>query len=64
MGFTLSRHVVLDAAYSYQNTRQTDYALYYADEIFPDGTVASNASDLFSTTWKRHNIALTLGFRF
>ena len=64
VGFTLSRHVVLDAAYSYQNTRQTDYALYYADEIFPDGTVASNASDLFSTTWKRHNIALTLGFRF
>lgn len=64
-GFTLSPHVVLDVAYSYQHTKQTDYYLYFADEYGVNGNfLGSNASDLFSTSYGRHSAALTLGFRF
>lgn len=62
MGFRLSSIVYLDLAYSYRKDDYTDYRLYYAVN-------SANASDVnqsgeFSTDYSRHNIALTLGFRF
>ena len=65
IGFALSRHVTLDLAYSYQNNRQTDFLLYYADEVASDGTIrGSNSSDVYRTDYVQHAVAMTLGFKF
>lgn len=65
LGFMLAHNVVLDAAYHYQVSKQTDYLFYYADEFDAQGNLlGSNASDIFNTEFTRHGFALTLGVRF
>jgi len=61
LGFRLSRAASLDLVYQYASNRMTEYYLFYADNGFPQNTPHS---DLFDTRLDRHNIALTLGFRF
>lgn len=62
VGFRLSPIVYLDLAYSYRKDDYTDYRLYYA--INKTNPADVNQSGEFSTDYSRHNIALTLGFRF
>ena len=67
IGFILSRSTYLDLAYSYQTSKQTEYNLFYADYYDKDNNYIdedSSYSDYYSTDINRHNISLTLGFRF
>lgn len=65
MGFALSRAITLDVAYQFVATRCSDYRLFYAAELQPTGALAMlDASQPVSTDYNRHNIALTLGFKF
>lgn len=59
LGFSISPHTVLDFAYQYQTTEHTYYNLFY----FADQS-GVNASGTYNTTFNRHAVALTLGFRF
>lgn len=60
LGFVLARGVLLDLAYQYMSSKTTDYYLFYAS----DGDGRSADSAVYSTEINRHNVALTLGFRF
>ena len=62
IGFILSRSAYLDLAYSYQTSPQTEYNLFYADTAINSSVISS--SDYYSTDINRHNVSLTLGFRF
>ena len=59
VGFVLGRGVLLDVAYQYLTSETTDYYLFYAEDA-----VGMAESALYSTTINRHNLAVTLGFRF
>lgn len=59
VGFALSRVATLDLAYQYMNHRTTDYYLFYVEDAG-----GSAESSLYRTEFARHNVALTLGFRF
>lgn len=59
IGFQLARGVVLDVAYQYLSSQTTDYYLFYVQDS--DG-IAESA--LYNTDFTRHNVAMTLGFRF
>ena len=59
VGFVLSRGVLLDLAYQYVSSKLSDYYLFYAED-----KVGYTESALYSTDINRHNVALTLGFRF
>ena len=59
VGFVLARGVLLDLAYQYMSSKTTDYYLFYASD--KKGAVDSA---VYSTDIDRHNVALTLGFRF
>ena len=54
-----SRGVLLDLAYQYVSSKLSDYYLFYAED-----KVGYTESALYSTDINRHNVALTLGFRF
>lgn len=62
VGFRLGRAMSLDVVY--QNTRSTytRYQLFYSR--FVDTGEMNTFSGLFDTQYTRHNLALTLGFRF
>lgn len=66
VGFVLARGVLLDVAYQYMSSKTSDYYLFYAwdipSEVLPEGGRTDSA--LYSTEINRHNVALTLGFRF
>lgn len=62
-GFMLGRNVSLDVAYQYMSSKLTDYYLFYAWESV-DGVEQSVDSARYSTEINRHNVAVTLGFRF
>ena len=68
VGFALSRVCTLDVAYQYMRRTTTDYYLFYASETVarPDGNFEEMfaESSLYRTCFARHNVALTLGFRF
>ncbi len=68
VGFALSRYCSLDLAYQYMNHTTTDYYLFYVSEKFeqPDGSVETKFSEssVYSTKFARHNVALTVAFRF
>ncbi|MBP3483320.1 MAG: long-chain fatty acid transporter [Alistipes sp.] len=66
LGFTLSRYVYIDVAYQYVAQKFTTAKLFYAlDNVGEnDGTYYDDFSGNFSTKHKRHNIVMTLGFRF
>ena len=51
--------VLLDLAYQYVSSKLSDYYLFYAED-----KVGYTESALYSTDINRHNVALTLGFRF
>lgn len=59
VGFVLARGVLLDVAYQYLSSDLTDYYLFYAEDS--EGMAESAR---YSTTVNRHNLAVTLGFRF
>ncbi|MBE6211505.1 MAG: long-chain fatty acid transporter [Rikenellaceae bacterium] len=60
----------IDVAYQYVAARQTDYRLFYAIDTVGEEDSAGNTvysddySGLFSTKLTRHNVIMTLGFRF
>lgn len=59
VGVQLSRSTTLDLAYQYQRDSTSEYLLYYGamdrTEIF---------SNSYRTSFARHNVVMTLGFRF
>ena len=59
VGFVLARGVLLDLAYQYMSSKTTDYHLFYAED-----KAGYTESAVYSTDINRHNVALTLGFRF
>ena len=59
VGFVLGRGVLLDIAYQYVSSKTPDYYLFY---VWDEDGAADSA--VYSTEVKRHNVALTLGFRF
>lgn len=68
LGLALSRVVTLDLAYQYMNCATTDYYLFFSSDTveMPDGSWGKKGSEssLYRTEFARHNVALTLGFRF
>lgn len=68
LGFALSRVCTLDLAYQYMKHTTTDYYLFYASETIerPDGSLEEMfaESSLYRTEFARHNVALTVSFRF
>lgn len=61
LGFVLSNYFYMDLAYRYAKQYYTDYKLFYAVDTI--GTADDFSGD-FRTDIARHNILLTLGFRF
>ena len=59
VGFVLGRGVLLDIAYQSVSSKTPDYYLFY---VWDEEGSADSA--VYSTEVKRHNVALTLGFRF
>ena len=59
LGFRLGNVTSIDLAYQYRNSRYSDYYSFYTKS----GDVA-NASPLYGLDILKHNIALTLAFRF
>ena len=55
----LGRGVLLDSAYQHVSSKTPDYSLFY---VWDEEGSADSA--VYSTEVKRHNVALTLGFRF
>lgn len=59
IGFVLARGVLLDVAYQYLSSKTTDYYLFYVEDS--EGMAESAR---YATIFNRHNVAVTLGFRF
>lgn len=59
VGFALAPGVILDVAYQYLSSKTTDYYLFYVQD---NEGLAESAR--YNTTFTRHNVAMTLGFRF
>ena len=67
IGLALSRVCTLDLAYQYMKHTTTDYYLFYVSETedTPTGPQDMFAeSSLYRTDFARHNVALSLSFRF
>lgn len=61
LGFVLSNYFYMDIAYQYAMQSYTTAKLFYATDLF--GTADEYSGD-FKTDIARHNILLTMGFRF
>ena len=61
LGFVLSNYFYLDLAYQYAMQKYTTAKLFYATDLVES---ADDYSGYFTTDIARHNIILTLGFRF
>lgn len=65
LGFSLSRSVYLDVAYCYVKDTTTPYMLFYGNRYADDEAKTEiYQSEVYTTDFTRHNVALTLGFRF
>lgn len=73
LGFKFSKYVSLDLAYVYMNSTYSEYDLFYYSGKGNDGTdveigssynPATGRFEGVNQTRKRHNITLSLGFRF
>ncbi len=65
LGLLLSRTVSLDIAYQYSAVRNTDYRLFYGAELLADGSLSLlDASEPITTDYARHNVAMTMNFKF
>lgn len=62
VGFNLSRYVTLDLAYQNVTDKQTKYRLFYSIENATGDFFTTTG--LFDTKSKRHNVAMSLIFRF
>lgn len=66
-GLNLGRSCYIDVAYCYAKQELTEYMLFYGNR-YPASTSSEPAeiyeSDRYSTSFTRHNIALTFGVRF
>lgn len=63
LGFSFSPSVYLDVAYQYMNSKMSDYYLFYVEEKIDD-VLQGAQSSVYKTDIARHNVMLTLGFRF
>lgn len=63
IGFALGRATYLDLAYCYVQNKMTPYMLFYGNNYDPNNTEIYQ-SEIYRTDLTRHNIALTVGFRF
>ena len=60
-----SRSVYLDVAYCYVKDTTTPYMLFYGNRYADDEAKTEiYQSEVYTTDFTRHNVALTLGFRF
>lgn len=65
MGFLLSRSISLDIAYRYSATQCSEYRLFYGATVAADGSLTLlDSSQSYTTDYDRHQILLTLGFKF
>lgn len=62
VGFNLSRYVTLDLAYQNVTDKQSSYRLFYSIDRGTSDFFTSTG--LFDTKSKRHNVAMSLVFRF
>ena len=62
VGFNLSRYVTLDLAYQHVTDKQSKYRLFYSLERATGDFFTTTG--LFDTKSKRHNVAMSLIFRF
>lgn len=59
VGIRLGKVTSLDLAYQYRKVRGSDYYSFYSEN-----SAGANYSELYGIDFIRHNIALTLGFKF
>lgn len=65
LGFSLTRSIYIDIAYCYAKDTTTPYMLFYGNRYAADGGASEiYQSELYTTDFTRHNVALTVGFRF
>lgn len=66
VGFNLGRSCFLDLAYCYTQNKMTEYMLFYGNRYDNDDASLDviYESDRYSTELKRHQVALTFGYRF
>lgn len=65
LGFSLTRSIYIDIAYCYAKDTTTPYMLFYGNKYAADGSASEiYQSELYTTDFTRHNVALTVGFRF
>lgn len=66
LGFAVTPFMYVDLAYQYVMQKQTPYKLFYSLDTLGngDGTYNDDYSGTYSTRYTRHNIVLTVGFRF
>lgn len=62
-GVSLSRNVTLDLAYQYLADKQSQYGLFYSENGRQSGDFVKTTG-LFDTSFTRHYISMSLGFRF
>ncbi|MEG1622965.1 MAG: outer membrane protein transport protein [Alistipes sp.] len=60
LGLYVSRHMTIDLAYQYAKATLSDYRLFFAE----GASIPTSDSAWYSTSLTRHNVALTLGFKF
>ena len=65
LGISFKR-TYIDLAYCYAQNKMTPYMLFYGNRYDMDGVESDeiHTSGLYKTEINRHNVALTLGFRF
>ena len=65
MSFRLAACAALDVAYCYVKDTTTPYMLFYGNRYADDEAKTEiYQSEVYTTDFTRHNVALTLGFRF
>lgn len=63
LGFNLGRSCFLDVAYCHTKHKLTEYMLFYGN-VYGSGGDEIYESDRYSTDLKRHQVAVTFGYRF
>lgn len=63
VGFNLGRSFFIDVAYCYMQNKLTEYMLFYGNK-YDTGFSEVYESDRYATDLKRHQVAMTFGYRF
>ena len=65
LGSSPTRWMYIDIAYCYAKDTTTPYMLFYGNRYAADGGASEiYQSELYTTDFTRHNVALSVGFRF